>query len=134
VNKAKGFTLIELMVVVVIVAILAGIALPGYQEHVRKTRRAQGKADMLALTQRLERTYTTDRDYTAATTICDQTIDSPSADKVYYQLTTECEASMFTITATPQGSQASDQCGTMTIDQLGTKTPNVGADGATVCW
>lgn len=133
-NKAKGFTLIELVVVVAIVAILAAIALPSYQEHMRKTRRAQGKADMLELTQRLERVYTTDRSYAAAAAICGGTVNSPSTGTAYYQLATECDASTFTITATPLGSQANDKCGTLTIDQLGTKTPNVGADGATVCW
>jgi type IV pilus assembly protein PilE len=134
VDKSKGFTLIELMIVAAIVAILAAIALPSYQEHIRKTRRAQGKADMMELTQRLERTYTTDRAYTAATTICDQTLNSPSTGTTYYQLATECDATTFTVTATPQGTQTSDRCGTLSINQLGTKTPTTGTDGATICW
>ena len=133
-NKAKGFTLIELMIVAAIVAILAAIALPSYQEHVRKTRRAQAKADMMELTQRLERTYTTDRAYTAASTVCGQTINSPSTGSTFYLLTTECEATTFKVTATPQGPQDVDKCGTLTIDQLGAKAPLTGTDGSTVCW
>ena len=47
-SKAGGFTLIELMIVVAVLAILAAIAFPSYQEHVRKARRAQAKADLVA--------------------------------------------------------------------------------------
>ena len=57
-KHAKGFTLIELMIVVAVVAILATIAMPSYQEHVRKSRRAQAKADLVELAQQLERHHT----------------------------------------------------------------------------
>lgn len=131
---AKGFTLIELMVVVAIVAILATIAYPSYQEHVRKTRRAQAKADMLELVQRLERTYTTDRSYTAATAICGKDVASPATGTAYYQLGTECTASTYKVTATPQGAQTADtRCNVLTIDQLGQKTAS-GSLGAASCW
>ncbi|NCT67346.1 MAG: type IV pilin protein [Rhodanobacteraceae bacterium] len=134
VKTTRGFTLIELMIVVAIVAILATIAYPSYQEHVRKTRRAQGKADMLELTQRLERTYTTDRKYTAATSICGVDLNSPATGTAYYTLTTACAATTYTITAAPQGTQTSDtRCGTLTIDQLGQKTAS-GSQGAAGCW
>ncbi len=134
VNKAKGFTLIEMMIVVVVIAILAAIALPSYQAYLRKTRRAQAKADIMELTQRLERTYTTDRSYLAATAICDQELASPSTGTAYYKLTTDCGATTFTVTATPQGTQTADtRCGTLSIDQLGTKTAS-GSDGVAGCW
>ena len=62
-SKNRGFTLIELMIVVVIIAVLAMIAYPSYQEQVRKSRRNQAKADLMELTQALERKFTADRDY-----------------------------------------------------------------------
>ena len=133
-KPSRGFTLIELMIVVAIVAILAAIAYPSYQEHVRKTRRAQGKADMMELAQRLERTYTIDRAYTAADTICDKDLQSPVSGTSYYKLTTACTATTFTITAAPQNAQTSDtRCGTLTLNQLGVKTAD-GTLGAGGCW
>ena len=59
----RGFTLIELMIVVAIVAILAAIAYPSYQEHVRKTRRAQAKTDMMETVQQLERRFSARNSY-----------------------------------------------------------------------
>lgn len=53
--KNKGFTLIELMIVIAIVAVLAAIAMPSYQEYVRKTNRAEAQAEMLEVAQRLQR-------------------------------------------------------------------------------
>ncbi|MDW7601742.1 prepilin-type N-terminal cleavage/methylation domain-containing protein, partial [Stenotrophomonas maltophilia] len=55
---ARGFTLIELMIVVAVVAILAAIAYPSYSEHVRKSRRAQAKADLVEYAQLAERFHT----------------------------------------------------------------------------
>lgn len=51
----RAFTLIELMIVVVVIAILAAIAYPSYQESVRKTKRTDAKADMMALAHNLQR-------------------------------------------------------------------------------
>jgi len=133
-KRSSGFTLIELMIVVAIVAILAAIAYPSYQEHVRKTRRAQGKADILELAQRLERIYTTDRTYEAATTICDQSLQSPVSGTAYYTIAVECDATAYTITATPQGTQTNDtKCGTLALNQLGVKTAS-GTLGNVTCW
>lgn len=55
VKRNQGFTLIELMIVVAIVAILAAIALPSYQESVRKTKRVEAQAELLDVAQRLQR-------------------------------------------------------------------------------
>ena len=57
-KRIRGFTLIELLVVAAIVAILAAIAYPSYLEQVIKTRRAEGKATLNEVSQRLERCFT----------------------------------------------------------------------------
>ena len=64
-NSERGFTAIELMVVVGIVGILASIALPSYTDHTRKARRAAGGACALAMAQQMERFYTTALAYDA---------------------------------------------------------------------
>lgn len=58
-TRCRGFTLIELMIVVVIIAILASIAIPSYRNHICKVERNQAKADLQAFAQAMERYYTT---------------------------------------------------------------------------
>src|SRR6476661_2966692 len=63
-NKAAdGFTLIEVMVVVAILGILAGIAYPSYQEAVRKAKRAEGRAALMQLMKQQERYYSKNNGY-----------------------------------------------------------------------
>lgn len=130
-SRPRGFTLIELMIAVAVVAILTAIAYPSYNQHVRKGKRGEAKATMMDLAQQLERRYTTDRSYLTATTVCGQTVASPRTGTVAYQIATVCPAggASYTITATPQGSQAGDTCGTLTIAHTGAKTPTTAG-----CW
>jgi type IV pilus assembly protein PilE len=64
-NKIQGFTLIEIMVVLVIVAILAAVAYPSYQESIRKSRRAEGHAALMQLMLQQERYYSQSNSYFA---------------------------------------------------------------------
>ncbi|MEO7917201.1 MAG: type IV pilin protein [Dokdonella sp.] len=129
IGPVRGFTLIELMITVAVIAVLAAIAFPSYQDQVRKSRRGDAKALMMDLTQQFERRFTTDRTYLNATALCGQSVPSPTTGTARYLLTPVCTASTYAITATPQGTQASDPCGTMTVNQFGARTPTTAG-----CW
>lgn len=62
-RRSLGFTLIELMITVAVVAILAAVAVPTYQDQVRKSRRAQAKADLVEYSQMAERFHTVQNTY-----------------------------------------------------------------------
>lgn len=133
---SPGFTLIELMVVVAVVAILAAIALPAYQEQVRKSRRGQAQADLVELTQRAERFHTVNNTYDGfwATVPAEHRV-SPRTGSSFYDISADEDANEFLLTATPRAGtpQAVDRCGAMTINQAGTKTHEGGADRDDEC-
>ena len=136
-RDARGFTLIELMIVVAVVAILAAIAYPSYQEHVRKTRRAQARVDMMETIQQLERRYSARNSY-ATPTGQNQADIVRSTQPVFYTVSFDGapDATTFTLQAEPvSGSgQANDKCGTLSINQAGTKSQTGTGMTNAECW
>ena len=131
VGRIAGFTLIELMVVVAVVAILASIAVPSYQEQVRKSRRAQAKADLVEYAQMAERFFTVNNTYAGFTL---PTTQSPrEGGTAHYTLAVVPTATTFTLTATAAGPQASDRCGDLGITNTGQKT-ETGSASLSECW
>jgi type IV pilus assembly protein PilE len=125
-KRNRGFTLIEIMVVVAIVAILAAIALPSYQSHLRKARRANAEAFLSNVAVRQQQYMLDARGFAlGSTAITDLGMSVPSDVSQYYAVTVTPAAATtpptFTITATPGsgGVQAPD--GTLTIDNTGAK-------------
>ncbi len=118
-SKLRGFTLIELMFVVTILAIVVALAYPAYIEQVRKARRADAESGLLDAAQLLERCFTRLNAYNAAG--CPNP-EGNSPDG-YYAITVNRTATTYTLTATPQGDQAKDACGDYSLDHLGNKTP-----------
>lgn len=127
-KRSRGFTLMELMIVVAIVGILAAIAYPSYQDYIRRAARADAQGDMLELAQWMERQFTTGNTYVGLALPFAQ---SPRTGVARYviDLNPAVTATTYRIRAVPQGAQATDVCGTMTINQLGVTT-SAGAD----CW
>lgn len=124
-----GFTLIELMLVIGVIAVLSAIAFPSYLEHVRKSRRGAVKADMVEYAQRAERLHSSENSY--ANFKLPYTVSPREGGTAYYNLKVQVAQSSFTITATPQGTQTKDSCGEMTIDQANRKTAK---DTLSSCW
>lgn len=129
VRLQRGFTLMELMVVVAIVGILVGIAVPTYHDSVRKSRRGQAKADLAEAAQAMERYYTMQNTYVGAnlTTIGAPTKSPKDGDAQYViSLNGAPTASAFSLQAVPSATtgQNKDKCGTLGITNTGVKTPN----------
>lgn len=125
-TRHKGFTLIELMIVVAIIGILAAVAYPAYQNYVEKTRRGQAQADLLELVQFMERRYANRFDYEATGGGAPDLpfdISPREGNPAAYDITVSAVArESFTLQAAPRTLQAGDDCGTMTIDEEGNRT------------
>jgi len=136
-DKQRGFTLIELMITVAIVAILAGVALPAYRDSVAKGRRAEARAVLLETSQWMERFFSENYRYdqntagTAVNSAMPSTLKvSPKQGSAVYTISaTASTATSYTLTATrvSGGSMATDKCGNFTITNTGVKS-NVGLD------
>lgn len=119
-QRMKGFTLMELMLVVAIIGILAAIAYPAYTSHTIKARRAAGAACMMEMAQYMERWYTTNMKYSTVTALPDTSCKTDTSSSYSYGVTTT--DTTYSITAVPQGAQTADAlCGTLSINQIGTK-------------
>ena len=149
-KNTTGFTLVEMMIVVALLAVLASIAIPAYREQAERGRRADGKAFLLDVASRQERFYTQYSSYTTvvvgaggcAGSACGLNFSLNSSPKGFYsagiavnpnscapETATPCVT--FVITVTP--SVADTKCTTLTLDSAGVEG-KTGAGSVADCW
>ena len=137
-QNSAGFTLIELMIVVAIIGILAAIALPSYQESVRRGDRASAKAAILESQQFMERFYAANDAYdatkAAVAVALPARLQAVPAESAKYDLTVTSTVNAYTVTATPRSTDA--KCGNLTLTHTGVKGALGTTATATVstCW
>lgn len=123
---ARGFTLMELLIVIAIVGLLASIAYPSYLEFTRRGERANARAALMSAVQYLERQYTINNAYPSTVSGMFNT------DK--YQVTLAAQtATSFTAQAAPLSTWSDPKCATLSITNVGAKSSS-GSESASYCW
>lgn len=142
-GKQAGFSLIELMAVITIIALLATLAVTSYQNSIRKARRADAKTVLMETAMFLERNYTETNSYNVlpnSNTLDNSELPHPEAPidgntKFYdIQFLSGPTTHSFTIEAAPKNAQLKDTlCAKLTIDETGNKDAT-GPGTANECW
>ncbi|MFJ2283946.1 type IV pilin protein [Pseudomonas sp. NPDC087803] len=126
----RGFTLIEIMIVIAIIGIIITIAAPSYTEYLKKGRRAEVVSLLSEQAQNLERFYTKNNVYTGITGL--------STGNDFYTITPTIADQTFLLTATRKAgtTMATDKCGDFTLTNTGVRSMNNATTGLTTkdCW
>ena len=130
-RKQAGFTLIEVMIVVAIVAILAAIALPSYREAVMRSKRADAKAGLQAAAVWLERVSTSTGQYPIGNSL---PMDLTKVKSDAYTIQYVGDGTNYTLTAAAKNDQVHDRCQDFTLTNRGVEDVSAGPSLVKECW
>jgi len=133
-NKQRGVTLLELLIVIVVIGILVAVAYPSYTKQVQRTKRAECAGGLVQLANAMERDLSQNNTYSNIVTgggfVGTCPIDGGAAT---YNLSVQAfTASTYTLRATPVGGQANDECGWLQLTNTGKKSAQNG--NIATCW
>lgn len=130
----KGFSLIELMIVVAIIGILTAIAVPSYRTYIQESRRSDAYVALTSAAAEQERIYIYDNRYSNSIAV----LGGSNSPQGHYVITLTATDSTFTLTATAAtgSTQFLDtNCRTLTLNNLGVRgSSNSGGGATTGCW
>ncbi len=135
-RRHRGFTLIELMIVVAVVGILTAIALPSYKEYIARGHRADARAGLLQTQLWLERASTALGTYPTTLPATQTWANDTNQHHYLIGLKAGSSNSNFTLVATRRGAQTGDRCGDFTLTNTGTRAADNVKSGTTAeeCW
>lgn len=129
-KKTKGFTLVELLITVAIIAILTSVALPAYTDFVTRSNRTEAQRELLRIANLQEQFYVDSRAYTSDMTKLGLGVDPFITENGYYSIDAALANGGFVLTATALAPQSTNDSGclTLSVSETGKKLP------ASACW
>ena len=131
-NKQRGVTLIELMIVIVVIGILVAFAYPSYTKQVQRTKRAECAGGLVQLANAMERDFSQNNQYSDLGGGVVATCPTDGGTTTYNMRVQANTATTYTLRATPVGGQANDACGYLELTNRGDKSAENGTRDT--CW
>jgi type IV pilus assembly protein PilE len=132
-KRERGFTLLELMIVVAVVAILAAIAFPSFKEAIHKSHRAEATQTLNDIALRQEKYRSNNATYGTCNNVVTSCTAYNSGLSYYTIAVSGNTATAYSVTATPKGAQTGDRCGTYTYAMSNGTLSKSAASGQSNC-
>lgn len=130
-RHTQGFTFVELLIALACIALLTTLAWPSYENMMLKIQRAHARASLLQAAHWFERAASANGNYPLPADVPPSVLQ---IDGQRYTMTVVTTAQSFTLSAIPQGTQAADPCGVLTLNHLGVRSVQGARQTAAQCW